>query len=136
MLGALHVFRFAQDRVLLRAGYQYDNEATKGTSFSYLGHRIQGGTQITLPWGDLNIRYDYDMHFRKYSGPQALFVDNTGAQGQQRDDIETSHLLQVTKPLPNNFAVTAQLQHIHNNSNIPVYNYTKTVGTMLVTWSY
>lgn len=136
MVGVLHVFRFAQDRLLLRAGYQYDNEATKGTSFSYLGHRIQGGAQVTLPWGDLNVRYDYDMHFKKYSEPQALFADNTGTPGQKRDDVESTHLLQVTKPLPYNFAVTAQFQHIRNDSNIPVYNYTKNVGTLLVTWSY
>jgi tetratricopeptide (TPR) repeat protein len=136
MFGVLHVFRFAQDRVLIRAGYQYDNEATKGSSFSYLGHRIQSGAQVTLPWGDINVRYDYDMHFRTYREPQALFVDSAGTQGQKREDIESSHLIQITKPLPNNFAVTAQFQHIRNDSNIPVYNYAKNVGTLLVTWSY
>jgi len=135
MFGLLHLFRFSQDQVLLRLGYQYDREVTKGTSFSYLGHRIQTGGQVTLPWGDVTLRYDYDIHFRNYSNPQTLFVNDAGGLSN-RDDIEQMHLLQISKPLTPNLTLTAQGQRLRNDSNIPVYDYTKNVYTLLMTWTY
>jgi hypothetical protein len=54
----------------------------------------------------------------------------------RRHDIQQTHLVQLTKPLPNNFVITAQYQGIRNESRIPVYDYSKNVWTLIVTWTY
>lgn len=135
MIGLLHVFRFNNDRYLLRLGYQYDNEAAEGSAFSYVGNRLQTGGQATLPWGDMILRYDYEVHWRAYKYSQTLFLNDSGALSQ-RSDIEQSHLVQLSKPLAKNFIFTLQYQRIRNDTNIPVYDYTKNVFTGLVTWTY
>jgi len=135
MTGFVHTFRFAEDRFLVRAGYQYDHEAADGRSFSYHGHRLTTGWQATLPWGQLTLRHDYDVHWRNYNNAQTLFTDEDGVLSR-RDDRQQTHLVQLIKPLPYNLTFTAQYQHIKNGSDIPVYDYTKNVFTGLITWAY
>ncbi|MGH7233398.1 MAG: tetratricopeptide repeat protein [Nitrospiraceae bacterium] len=135
MTGFLHVFRFDNDRHFLRFGYQYDNEAAEGTSFSYNGHRLQTGGQVALPWRQISLRYDFDVHFRSYKNVQTLFFDESGLFSN-RSDVEQNHLLQIIKPLTSDLTFTAQYQRVRNNSNIPVYDYTKNVVMFLVTWTY
>jgi hypothetical protein len=106
-----------------------------GTAFSYTGHRLQTGGQVALPWYQLSVRYDFDVHFRSYKNTQTLFLDESGMLSN-RSDVEHNHLLQIMKPLPHNLLLTAQYQRVVNSSNIPVYDYTKNVFMLLMTWIY
>jgi len=135
MIGFLHVFRFAQDRYLFRLGYQRDNEAASGSAFTYTGNRIQIGGDVTLPWQDLSLRMQYDIHWRDYAYPQVLFLDDAD-QLSRRFDIEHDIFVQLSKALPYNLSAALQYQSIRNTSNIPVYDFTKNVFTMLLTWTY
>ncbi len=135
MGGLLHVFRFVDDRVLIRAGYQHDNESTSGTDFSYAGNRLQVGGQVGLGWG-VTVRYDFDIHWRDYKNGQSIFVDDNMNNGTKRRDIEQTHFVQISKQLSDHFSMSAQFQRIREDSNIPVYDYTKNVYTALVTWVY
>lgn len=135
MIGLLHAFRFAQDTILLRIGYQYDIEDTDGSAFRYTGNRFLTGGQLTLPWGQINLSYDYDIHWRAYSHNQNLFTDREGSLAQ-RNDIQQTHFVQILKPLPNNFSVAAQYLGIRNSSRIPIYDYSKNVFYLIVTWTY
>jgi tetratricopeptide (TPR) repeat protein len=137
MLGLIHAFRLANDRVLFRIGYQYDLQVTDGSTFDYRGDRLVTGGQFQLPWGELSLRYDYDIHWRDYKHNQTTptFTDRDGKLSK-RHDIQQTHLVQLTKPLPNNFSITAQYQGIRNQSKIPLYDYSKNVWTLLVTWTY
>jgi len=137
MLGFIHAFRLASDSLILRIGYQYDNESTKGSAFSYRGNRLLTGGQLQLPWGDMSLRYDYDVHWRDYKNRQTqpTITDRDGRL-VKRNDIQQTHLVQLTKPLPNNFSLTAQYQGIRNESRTPLYDYSKDVWTLLVTWTY
>lgn len=103
MIGFLHMFRFAQDRYLLRLGYQYDNEAASGSAFTYTGNRVQMGGDVALPWLELSLRLQYDIHWRAYSHPQLLFADDAGDLSQ-RYDIEHDIFAQLSKPLPHNLS--------------------------------
>lgn len=136
-LGFIHAFRLVNDKLLLRIGYQYDNESTKGAAFSYEGNRLLTGGQYQIPWGKMTLRYDYDIHWRNYKNYQTnpLLTDREGFL-VKRDDIQQTHLVQLTKPLPNNFSITAQYQGIRNQSRIPLYDYTKNVWTLIVSWVY
>ncbi len=135
LFGIVHAFRFAQDKHIVRVGYQYDNESAKGTAFSYRGHRLQAGVQSTLPFGGLIVRYDYDVHRRDYKNSQTLFRDDNG-QFSRRDDTQQTHTAQLVYPFSEHWSVTAQYQHVFNNSDVPLYAYKQNVFTGLVTWAY
>ncbi len=137
MVGLIHAFRLASDQFIVRIGYQYDNESTDGVAFSYWGNRLLTGGQWQLPWGDMTLRYDYDIHWRNYKNQQTtvFFTDRDGRL-VRRDDTQHNHLAQLTKPLPNNFSLTAQYQRIRNKSDVPIYDYTKNVWSLIVTWTY
>ncbi len=135
MIGFLHMFRFAHDRYLLRLGYQYDNEAASGSAFTYTGNRVQMGGDVALPWLKLTLRLQYDIHWRAYAHPQLLFADDAGNL-TQRYDMEHDIFAQLSKPLPHNLSAALQYQGIRNTSNVPVYDYTKNVVTLLLTWIY
>ncbi len=137
MAGLLHAFRLASDKLLLRIGYQYDNESTEGAAFSYRGHRLLTGAQLQLPWGKMSLRYDYDVHWRHYKNSQTTTIfTNKNGRLTRRDDRQQTHLVQLTKPLPNNFSLTAQYQGIRNKSDIPLYDYKKNAYTIILTWTY
>lgn len=135
MIGLLHVFRFATDRFLLRLGYQYDAEAARGSAFSYRGNRLQTGGEVALPWQHLAVRVDYEIHWRDYQNVQTFFADEAGFLSA-RADTSRYLFLQISKPLFPHMTLALQYQGIWNNSNIPVYSYTKNLFTALVTWTY
>ena len=85
----------------------------------------------------MTLRYDYDVHWRDYKNNQTtlVFTDRNGNL-TKRNDRQQTHLVQLTKPLPHNFSVTAQYQGIRNKSDIPIYDYTKNAWTLLFTWTY
>jgi tetratricopeptide (TPR) repeat protein len=136
-VGLIHAFRLMDDRLIIRFGYQYDNESTDGAAFSYQGHRALTGGQLQLPWGKMTLRYDYDVHWRNYKNKQTtlVFTDINGILSK-RDDRQQTHLVQLTKPLPYDLSLTAQYQGIRSKSNIPLYDYTKNSWTMILTWTY
>ncbi len=135
MFGAVHAFRFAEDKHILRVGYQYDNESAAGTAFSYKGHRLQAGVQTTLPFAGLIVRYDYDRYLRDYKNSQTLFLDDDG-QFSRRDDTQQTHTAQLVFPFADHWSVTAQYQRVNNKSNIPLYDYKQNIITGLLTWAY
>lgn len=135
MFGFLHVFRFAQDRYLLRLGYQHDTEAAKGTAFTYTGNRLQTGGEVVLPWQNIVMRLDYEIHWRDYEYAQTFFTDNAGLLSA-RFDTSRHLFLQISKPFLHQLTLALQYQGIWNDSNIPVYDYTKNIFTALVTWTY
>ncbi len=53
MLGLIHAFRLANDRVLFRIGYQYDLQVTDGSTFDYRGDRLVTGGAISTPVGGI-----------------------------------------------------------------------------------
>ncbi len=136
-LGLVHAFRLINDQLILRIGYQFDNESTDGAAFSYRGNRLLTGGQLQLPWGKMSLRYDYDVHWREYKNNQTtiLLTDRNGTLSK-RDDRQQTHLVQLTKPLPHNFSLTAQYLRIQNKSDIPVYDYTKNGWAIVLTWTY
>ena len=137
MIGLLHVFRFADDQFLFRLGYQFDTENAANGEFSYNGNRLLTGGQWLIPWGGMTLRYDYDIHWRHYKRRQTFApFGNSRGNLRKRNDTQHTHLVQVTKPLPYNLTLTAQYQGIFNSSNVLIYDYSKNLGTLILTWAY
>jgi hypothetical protein len=128
-VGLGHVFRFAEDRHLLRLGYQLDVEDASGRNFSYLGHRLLAGVQYTLPWRrfETRLRYDYDVHFRNYTyvnTSQPTLAPGT----RERSDTEQTHVIRVEQSLGRGLTLAADYQIIDGSSNFPLFSFDRTSG--------
>lgn len=135
MVGILHAFRFRQDSFIFRVGYQHDTEAASGSSFAYSGNRLQVGGQTTLPWYDVSVRVDYEVHWRAYNHTQVIFLDEGGRLSPRRD-TEQDIFIQLARPLFRSLTLALQYQGVLNHSNVPVYGYDKNVFTTLLTYTY
>ena len=135
MVGILHAFRFRQDSFIFRVGYQHDTEAASGSSFAYSGNRLQVGGQTTLPWYDVSVRVDYEVHWRAYNHRQVIFLDEGGRLSPRRD-TEQDIFIQLARPLFRSLTLALQYQGVLNHSNVPVYGYDKNVFTTLLTYTY
>jgi hypothetical protein len=135
MLGLLHVFRFAGDRHLIRVGYQYDLEDTRGRDFEYNGNRLLVGGQYTLPWWGTRLKYDYDVHFRNYRHVNSIFPV-TSPTKRERHDTEQTHVVRIEQPLPAGFTLTFEFQGIVARSTLPVFSYNRSVMSLILSWQY
>ena len=140
LFGLVHFVRFERDRHFIKAGYQVDFEDARGSDFDYTGHRFILGGQYTLPWRDVRLSYDFDLHYRNYHHRQAFLpVDDPGSQ--ERSDREYTHTARIEVPLPwffrdQGFFVTAEYTRKSVDSNIHVFSYDRNYGAIYFTWQY
>jgi len=136
MVGFSHVFRLFNDAHFVRFGYQYDNENTDGTNFTYRGNKFLTGGQLSLPIPTFRLRYSLDIHWRNYNAGPNTFFPTTAPGTVKRKDIQYNHLVQLIEELPYNFSLIYQYQHVRNDSNIGIFDYTKNVFSLIVNWTY
>ncbi len=136
LVGLSHIFRLANDAHFVRLGYQYDNENTKGKNFTYRGHKLLTGGQVSLPIPTFKLRYNFDVHWRNYHSDNNTFFPTNAPGTVKREDIQYSHLVQLIDELPYNLSAIFQYQHIRNDSNIGVFDYTKNVFSLILSWTY
>jgi hypothetical protein len=135
MFGFLHLFRFQQDKHLIKLGFQQDYEYTDGRNYSYHGQRLQAGAMYTLPWASLRAKWDFDVHFRQYTNNNAI-LPTTRADLIRRRDEEINNVLRLELPLPHSFTLAGEYQLTHNKSNIQVFDYSRSVVSLILSWSY
>jgi tetratricopeptide (TPR) repeat protein len=135
MVGFTHIFRFAEDKHLLKFGYQFDVEDADGRNFKYLGHRALAGAQYTLPWRETRLKYDLDVHQRNYRHAHSLLP--TSAPGtRERVDTEVTHVFRVEQPLPYDLTLAAEYQAIISRSNLPAFSFNRNVYSLTLSWQY
>ena len=88
MVGFLHLFRFQQDKHLIKLGFQQDWEYADGRHYTYQGQRIQAGAMYTLPWWAIRAKWDFDVHFRHYRRERVPSDDAAREDGPARSGIE------------------------------------------------
>jgi Tfp pilus assembly protein PilF len=135
MGGFLHLVRFAQDRHFIKAGYQLDYEDADGANFEYLGHRALVGVQYTVPWAAIRFKYDFDLHIRDYSNTNTV-AELTGQGRRRRQDEGFTNIVRIEVPLPTGFTVSGEYQSTINQSNVAVFDYTRTVVSLTLAWTY
>jgi tetratricopeptide (TPR) repeat protein len=135
MIGGTQLFRFSEDRHYVKLGYQFDWDDTEGRNYEYLGNRIVAGGQYTLPWHAIRLRYDLDVHLRTYQYANTLFP-TTAPGTRQRRDQEITNIVRAELPLPYSFTMALEYQSTINISNLPVFDYTRNVYTLMLSWSY
>ena len=153
-IGVLHLLRFANDRHLLKLGYQVDWEDAQGRNYRYFGHRLLGGAQYTLdlpaalraswnPSPQLRLTYDVDVHLRDYGNKNTILPTDTPGR-KWRQDEEINNTVRVEAPFSGptifgegtNMALALIYQNTIANSNLAVFNYTRNVYSLTLTWSY
>jgi hypothetical protein len=145
MVGAVHFVRFDRDRHFIKGGYQLDIEDAKGSDYSYVGHRFILGAQYTLPWRDIRLSYDFDLHYRDYRHHNLLLpADDPGTK--PRNDREYTNTFRVEAPLTplitwdffkgQSLFVTAEYTNKIVNSNLDLYSYQRDYGAIYFTWQY
>jgi tetratricopeptide (TPR) repeat protein len=135
MIGLSHTFRFAGGQHYLRLGYQYDHEVAKGSNWTYWGNRFLVGFQYTLPWWGLRLRNDFDIHLRYYSNPYGC-PPLCLAPPTYRNDQELVNVLSVAKDFPGNLTVAVEYLLDRTFSNVPLYDFTRNVISLSVSWRY
>jgi tetratricopeptide (TPR) repeat protein len=142
-VGFLHLLRFAQDRHLIKAGYQFDIEQAQGSNYSYHGHRILLGAQYTLPWYGIRLNYDFDGHLRDYLNRNSILP--TYAPGRkERYDEELNNTVRVDLPFAGpslwgsstRMTLSASYQNTVAKSNIELFQYTRDVYSLSLSWTY
>jgi tetratricopeptide (TPR) repeat protein len=141
MVGFLHFVRFDRDRHFVKGGFQYDTDVTgRGGDFEYRGYRFVAGGQYTLPWRDVRLTYDFDLHYRNYLHRNAFLpADDPGER--QRTDQEYTNTVRAEVPLPwfwkdQNFFVTGEYTNKVVDSNINSFSYVRNYGAIYFTWQY
>jgi tetratricopeptide (TPR) repeat protein len=135
MIGGTQVFRFSEDRHYVKVGYQLDWDDTIGSDWEYVGNRFIAGGQYTLPWYAIRLRYDLDVHLRNYQNPNTI-LPTTAPGTVRRMDQEFVNIVRAELPLPRSFTLAFEYQSTINLSNLAVFQYTRNVYTMMVSWSY
>ena len=153
-VGILHLLRFAGDKHLMKAGYQIDWEDAQGRNYSYLGHRFLAGVQYTLdlpsalrtswnPSPQLRLSYDVDLHLRDYPHKNSVLpTPNPGSKWRQDEEFNNTVRAEAPFDGPAIFGESTKMslaltyQNTVANSNIAVFNYTRNVYTLTLTWSY
>lgn len=136
MAGLLHFFRFEVNRHLLKLGYQIDYEGAHGGNWSYLGHRFLVGGQYTLPWWDIRLRYDFDVHLRDYLHLHTFLPTGISSPAIHRSDKDMNHLFSVAKDLLGNVTLSVEYLLNQNISNLAVFDYLRNVISLSVSWRY
>ena len=153
MAGFLHLVRFAQDRHFVKVGYQFDYDDTVGSNYEYFGSRVSAGAQYTLPWQDIRLKYDFDVHLRRYRNRNTLLPSTAPGTIQRKDD-EYTHNVRVELPIKYSpswvcgpwgslrdrtekcLTLTADYQNTDAHSNLAVFDFKRNVFSLILSWSY
>jgi tetratricopeptide (TPR) repeat protein len=144
MVGALHLIRFQSDAHFVKLGYQFDYEDAWGRDFQYRGHRLLAGGQYTLPWKAIRLKYDIDAHLRDYLHAN-LLTPLSAPNEKRRQDEEIVNTVRAEIPLGNTcvrkddcigWTLAAEYQRTDAHSNIPVFDYTRNVFSLILSLTY
>jgi hypothetical protein len=89
----------------------------------------------TLPWWSLRAKWDFDVHFRQYTHKN-LFLPTTKPLNQSRRDQEVNNVVRLELPLPHSLTLSGEYQLTHNRSNLQVFDYSRSVLSLILSWTY
>ncbi len=119
----------------VKAGWQFDYDATDRRNYEYLGHRFSVGGQYTLPWWALRLKYDFDVHLREYQNKNSI-LPSYAPGTKKRQDEEIVNVLRAELPLPRDLTLAAEYQATRSHSNIEVFDFSRNVVSLVLSWSY
>lgn len=109
---------------VVRGGYSFDmDRADNGDSWNYNGHRLSLGVNLPLPY---NIQLDLssDAHWRDYPGIG-------GFAPYKREDTSWTSNLMISKAFSRQYSATAGILVDRTYSNVPEFDYSRYITTLL-----
>lgn len=134
-VGPVHVVGFQDGRHYVKLGYQFDYDMAEGENWTYAGNRLIAGGQYTLPWWDLRLRYDLDVHWRSHRYKHSL-IPATAPGTVKRRDVEPVHLFSVAKDFLTDFTGAVEYLFDNNRSNLAPFTYKRHVVTTSIAWRF
>jgi hypothetical protein len=138
MVGPTHYVMFDAGRHYVKIGYQYDYENAEGSNWSYSGNRLLVGFQYTLPWYEIQLRYDYDRHWRSHTNRHSLLPTFTPFT-KKRHDSENLHTATLSKDFrwaDHKFNVALDYLFDDTNSNFSAFTFTRHVVMPSIGWRF
>jgi len=144
MAGFIHLFRFAEDKHLIKLGYQYDHEAAQGRNYDYDGHRALAGGQYTLPWYGIRLKYDIDVHWRDYGNKNTVLPTPDPGTAWRRDR-EMTNVVRSEIPIrvrwdplvrEDSLTLAVEYQSSVTKSTLDVFEFTRNVFSVVLSWTY
>lgn len=126
--GLLHFIRSNDAKHYIKAGYFYDRDSAQGSDWSYAGNRLTTGIQYTFP-KDVKFNLDYDYKWYRYKNTDLFFDVN-------RRDRERALNAVLSKEIGKNWIVSLEYLNKRNSSNIDLYDYTKNLYSVGLSWRY
>jgi tetratricopeptide (TPR) repeat protein len=123
-----------------RVGAVGDFQNTDGTEFRFDSWEFSFGLGAELPWGvQLSLLYRLtDRGYRKNS----IFDDAGGLAssgqptGEVRDDLQNRLTFELTKPVTENWQISAAGSFTFNDSDVPLYDYNRSVIGAYLTYGF
>ncbi len=121
------VYRYAdQGRRALWAGYVYDTEQANAEEWSGTGHQVLGGAEMLFD-GGVRAHLSADYTRRLYEHP-STFVNPP----VERDDNIYTLSGRLSQPFMERMTVSLQYTYLRNESNLPVFDYTRGISSLLL----
>ncbi|MBF0507080.1 MAG: tetratricopeptide repeat protein [Nitrospirae bacterium] len=127
-VGLVHFIRSNDAKHYIKAGYFWDKDFAQGSDWSYAGNRLTTGLQYTFP-KDIRFNLDYDYKWYHYDNTDFFF-------GVNRMDIERTLNAVFSKDIGKNWIVSLEYLRRRNSSNIDLYDYTKNLYSMGLSWRW
>jgi tetratricopeptide (TPR) repeat protein len=109
---------------VVRAGYAFDmDRANSGDSWDYNGNRVSAGVNVPLPYA-VKMDLSTDVHWRNYQGIGSYSIS-------KRTDTSWTTNLMFNKALSQQYSVTAGFSVDRTYSNVPVFDYSRYLTTMI-----
>ncbi|MGE0087405.1 MAG: surface lipoprotein assembly modifier [Desulfococcaceae bacterium] len=110
-------------------GIGYEDYSASGEDQYYDRWRSRAGGRLILPW-DLSLEFSGEYQSKNYDSPDSFY-------GVEREDDRYILSLSLSRKLWHDWlGIMGEYRYTKNDSNIPVYEYTRNVSTLSLTLSY
>ncbi len=121
---------FLDGQAMLLLGYQFEYEFTTGSEFEYLGHSLNAGVKLPVPFLEqTKINFGYKFYFRDYQNV-------TASIGKKREDFKHTLEMQIFQPIYKNLNAKLKYQYINSISNLASSDYQENVVNLLLGISF
>jgi tetratricopeptide (TPR) repeat protein len=129
LFGLTENFAFAHGKRGLRLGYTVDADRTQTDDWEAIGHRIFIAGEALLPLA-LKLEGGADYSGRRYSNPNSF---SASTPKEERDDVSYTANIGLSHTLNAFIEIATQYTYIRNDSNIPIFDYTRGVYALNIT---
>ena len=114
-------YLFPEDKASVGLRYELDFDNTDGRNWDYAGHRVSPSFQFKVPYvSKLKCTLASDLYFQDFKHSNVFF-------SQKREDQSYTLSALLSYELTSNFDLQFRYTYVNHKSNIPIYEYDRSV---------